>query len=86
MFLQKQWAINCVLSITFVKSFGYGTVENSAANINKKNKTTYIKNTPYLLNKSNMVDGRIFVSLHLFHLGPIPHTDPHDTFLLISIY
>lgn len=42
MFMQKQWAINSVFSVIFVKLFRYSTVQNSASSINK-DKTTYIK-------------------------------------------
>lgn len=42
MFMQKQWAINSIFSVTFVKLFRYSTVQNSTSSINK-NKTTSIK-------------------------------------------
>lgn len=80
MFIQNQWAINSVLSIILLKLFGYSTVQNSASSINK-NKTTYIKSTPACLNKSNMMAEFLSLCTVLFHLGLIPYTNPHETFL-----
>lgn len=50
-----------------------------------KNKTAYIKNTPYHLNKSDVAE-LVSLCTVLFHLGPIPCRDPHGTFLFKSTF